>query len=121
MAKSKPIFFLFLLAANLVVVSIFELSLSFEQVFKTHVFLAALLLSTSFIQNRFAQNKKPLLALSLSVNFLRIIGCLVFLFPHIVSHKATSDIYIYNFFLVYFSLLFFDVFLKWKKQTKINV
>ena len=120
MVKSKLGFFLFLLVLNVVLVSIFQITLSLVQVLKTHAFLAALHFLTSLIQSRFAQTKKPLLTLSLSVNFLRIIGCLVYLSPHILSKKVTSDIYIYNFFLVYFSVLFFDVFLKWKKQTKIN-
>ena len=124
MRKSKSIFFLFLLVINLVLAFFLELDLSLAQILKTHSFLGLLFFSTSIIQTRLSQNKKPLPTLSLAINLLRIIGCVVFLLPHIFNHKKNGDLngdtYIYNFFLAYFSLLFFDVFLKWKKTRKIN-
>jgi len=122
MGKSKSIFSLFLLAINLVLASVLDSYLSLAQILKIHTFLFFLFFSTSIIQTRMSQNKKSLPALSLIINFLRIIGCVVFLLPHILNHKNPTEMnpktYIYNFFLVYFFFLFVDVFFKWKKQEK---
>lgn len=120
MTKSRLVFFLFLLATNLVVLFFFEINLTLEEMFKIHLFLFLLFLSTSLFQNRICKSIKFLPFISLGINFLRIIGSVAFLIPNIFNKKYYSIHYIYNFFLIYFLLLFFDIFLKWKKTRKIN-
>ena len=50
-------------------------------------------------------------------NFLRIIACVIFLIPHILKNNIYSNTYIYNFIIVYFIHLYFDIYML-KKTSK---
>ena len=120
MKKSKVFLFVASLVINLGAVYFFKLKITFQQALTIHTFLFTLLFLTDLIQAKFSKQKNISPALSLSVNFLRIISCIIFLFPAILSNDKSENSYIYNFFVVYFFILFSDIFLKRKNNNKIN-
>jgi hypothetical protein len=46
------------------------------------------------------------------------LACIFFLLPTVLNHEKMDNSYIYNFFVVYFFLLFSDFFLKHKNEKK---
>ena len=118
MKKSKVIFYLTLLGINLCAKYFFELQLTFRQVLTIHIFLFLLFFLTDLIQTKFSKHKNPYPLVLLSINFLRILACIFFLLPTVVNHEKMDNSYIYNFFVVYFFLLFSDFFLKHKNEKK---
>ena len=115
MKKNKVGFFLILLAINLVAIYLFELPLTVKKVLTIHGFLFSVFFLTPLIQNKILKRKKPLPLLSLGVNFLRIILCVIFLLPNILNNTSVEKNYIYNFFFVYLFALFFEILLRRKK------
>ena len=115
MEKNKVWFFLILLAINLGAICLFELLLTVKMVLKIHGFLFLVFFLTTLIQNKILKRKKPLPLLSLGVNFLRIILCVIFLLPNILNNTSVEKNYIYNFFFVYLFVLFFEILLRRKK------
>ena len=118
MKKSKVIFFLALLGINLCAVYFFELQLTFRQVLTIHIFLFLLFFLTDLIQTKFSKRKNPYPLLLLSINFLRILACIFFLWGTILNHEKLDNSYIYNFFAIYFVFLFSYIFLKHKNEKK---
>ena len=115
MKKHKVVFFLILLAINLGAIYLFELPLTVKMALTIHGFLFLVFFLTPPIQNKILKRKKPLPLLSLGVNFLRIIFCVIFLLPNILNNKSVEKSYIYNFFFVYLFALFFEILLRRKK------
>ena len=118
MKTNKIIFFIFLLAINLSFVRFFELGLSYTQVLTTHAFLFSVFFFTNALQASFVQKKPQQPIISLSINFFRIILCIIFLFLSFLQSKHAENTYIYNFFFIYFSILFHDIFLRFKNKNK---
>lgn len=118
MKKHKVVFFLILLAINLGAIYLFELPLTVKMALTIHGFLFLVFFLTTLIQNKILKRKKPLPLLSLGVNFLRIILCVIFLLPNILNNKSVEKSYIYNFFFVYLFALFFEILLRRKKIKK---
>ncbi len=118
MKRNKLIFFLFLTALNIFFVRVFELEVSCNQVLTIHTFLFFLFFFTNALQHKLAQKKPQQPIISLSINFFRIILCVIFLFLTFLQTKHTSKSYIYNFFFVYFSIHFYVVFLRLKHKNK---
>jgi hypothetical protein len=121
MKKSKTILLIILLALNLLVVQIFKIKITFQQVLIIQIFLFSLSFLTDIIQLKFSKNKNITPAHFLMINFLRILLCVVFLLPTILKYSKPDNIYIYNFFVVYFIYLFHDIIFKGKKRNKINM
>jgi hypothetical protein len=119
MKKSKTILFIILLVLNLVIVQIFDF-LSFHQVLIIQIFLFSLSFLVDIIQLKFSKNKNITPAHFLSINFLRILLCVVFLLPIILKYSKSDNIYIFNFFIIYFIYLFHDIIYKSQKINKIN-
>ena len=119
MKKSKTILFIILLVLNLVIVQIFDF-LSFHQVLIIQIFLFSLSFLVDIIQLKFSKNKNITPAHFLMINFLRILLCVVFLLPIILKYSKSDNTYIYNFFIIYFVYLFFDIICKSQKINKIN-
>ena len=92
-----------LLAINIGAIYIFQVKELLYFAVISHLFLFALDVFTQMYEKRLNNSKKPLLALS--INFFRIVFCLVFLLPQISSSNTGRKLYIINFFLVYFVLL----------------
>ena len=82
----------------------------------SHLFLFALDVFTQMFEKRLNNSKKPLLALS--INFFRIVFCLVFILPQISSSNTCRKLYIINFFRVYFVLLTINLINKKKHLNK---
>jgi len=120
MKPSKTALFLSSLAINFTARAVLDLTITSLQILTIHIFLFALLFGTDLIQKKLLKKKNASPIILLSINFLRIFLCLVFLFPIMINSKNTPKTYIYNFFFVYFFLLFFDVFWKRKNEIKIN-
>ena len=120
MKKSKIILLIILLAVNLLLVQMFKIKITFQQVLTIQIFLFALSFLAEIIQLKFSKNKNITPAHFLMINFLRILLCVVFLLPTILRYSKSDNIYIYNFFIVYFIYLFHDIIFNSKKLNKIN-
>ena len=120
MKKSKAILLIISLAINLLVVQIFKIKITFQQVLIIQIFLFSLSFLTDIIQLRFSKNKNITPAHFLMINFSRILLCVVFLLPTILKYSKADNSYIYNFFIIYFIYLFHDMIFKGKNRNKIN-
>ena len=121
MKKSKTILLAISLAANLLLVQMFKIKITFQQVLIIQIFLFSLSFLTDIIQLKFSKNKNITPAHFLMINFLRILLCIVFLLPTILEYSKLDNSYIYNFFIVYFIYLFYDIIFNSKKRNKINM
>ena len=120
MRKSKTILLIISLVVNLLLVQIFKITV--QQVLIIHTFLFSLSFLADIIQLKLSKNKNISPAHFLMINFLRILLCVVFLLPTILEYNPKShNIYIYNFFIVYFIYLFYDIIFKGKNVNKINM
>ena len=120
MKKSKTILLVISLAVNVLVVQIFKIKITFQQVLILQIFLFSLSFLAEIIQLKFSKNKNITPAHFLMINFSRILLCVVFLLPTILKYSKSDNIYIYNFFIVYFIYLFHDIIFNSKKLNKIN-
>ena len=120
MKKSKAVLAVVLLGAHLGVVWFLNLKITPQEVLTIHVFLFLLLFLTDLIQTKLSERNNTAPSLLLSINFLRILACVFFLLPAILSYEKPDNSYIYNFFIIYFFILFSDIFLKGKNNNKIN-
>lgn len=121
MKKSNTILFVIVLAVNLVLVWGFKINITFQQVLTIHTFLFTLSLLAQIIQVKFSGNKKITPAHFLIMNFLRIFLCILFLLPTILQYNNSEDVYIYNFFIIYFIYLFYGIIFNPKNYIKINM
>ena len=118
MKKSKVIFSLALLGINLCAVYFYDLKTNFWQVLTIHSFLFLLFFLTDLTQTKLSNHKNSNPLVLLSINFLRILACIFFLLPTVLKHEKMDNSYIYNFFAIYFVILFSDIFLKHKNEKK---
>ena len=120
MKKSKIILLITSLVLNLLLVQIFKIKITFQQVLIIQTFVFSLSFMADIIQLKFSKNKNITPAHFLMINFLRISLCIVFLLPTILKYSSSDNIYIYNFFIAYFIYLFHDIIFKGKNLNKIN-
>ena len=120
MKKSKIILLITSLVLNLLLVQIFKIKITFQQVLIIQTFVFSLSFLADIIQLKFSKNKNSTPAHFLMINFLRILLCVVFLLPTILKYSEPENVYIYNFFIVYFIYLFHDIIFKGKNLNKIN-
>ena len=121
MKKSKAILFVISLAVNLAVIKISKIQITFQEVLTIQMFLFSLSFLSDVIQLKFSKYKNTTPSHFLSINFLRIFLCIIFLLPTILTYSKTDNIYIYNFFIIYFVYLFSDIVFKHKNRNKINI
>ena len=119
--KKKFIFFLILLIVNLLFVQFFKTKITLQEVSIIHSFIFTLSFLTDSIQIKISQYKKITQSHFLIINFTRMFLCIVFLLPIILNYNKSYNIYIYNFFFIYFSYLFSDLIFKHKNPNKINI
>ena len=117
MQKSKFSIAIALVLINLFSLWFFEIKAETHEVLIIHAFLFPLFFLTELVQ-KICIGYKNQPQLILSINFFRIIACVGFLFFNYIADNNHEKIYIYNFILVYFSLLFSDIFLKLKRTRK---
>ena len=103
---------------NLSLIKLNKFPVSTVEIIVINVFLFSLFLFSDVIQKRLIKIKKAASTVLLSINFLRSLMCLFFLFPIILNYQKSDNIYIYNFFLCYFFYLFYDLISQSKKQIK---
>ena len=120
MKKSKTILLIISLVLNLLVVQIFKIKITFQQVLIIQIFLFSLSFLADITQLKFSKNKNITPAHFLIIYFLRILLCVLFLLPTILKYNKSDNIYIYNFFIIYFIYLFYDIIFKGKSLNKIN-
>jgi hypothetical protein len=121
MKKSKIILLIILLAANLFLVQIFKIKITVQKILILQVFLFSLSFLTDIIRLKFSKNKNITPVYFLMINFLRILLCVVFLLPTILQYNNSEDVYIYNFFIIYFVYLFYGIIFNPKNHIKINM
>ena len=118
--KKKFIFFITLLIVNLLFVQFLKTKITPREVLTIHSFIFTLSFLTDRIQIKFSKYKKITQSHFLIINFTRMFLCIVFLLPIILNYNKSYNIYIYNFFFIYFSYLFSDLIFKHKNSNKIN-
>ena len=110
MQKSKTIFFLIVVGINILLAIFFDKGKNYVlEVIIIHIFLFSLSLLSDLIRKSMLSNKKWNPSYFLSIHFLRILLCIVFLLP-IISSSHPDKMYLYNFFAAYFIYLFFDIY-----------
>lgn len=115
--SNAPVF-LILLVINIVGIYFFKIKLTVQDVLIIYCFLFTVFFLTDLIQTLFLIKAKTPIYLLLGVNFFRIFLCVLFLFATILNYEKSDNIYVVNFFLVYFFMLFSDVFSKFKSTLK---
>jgi len=118
MRKNKITVFIVLTILNILLVNMFNLKISLQNIVIIQVFLFSLSFSSQLLQEKLVKKKNTTPAHFLSVNILRIALCIVFLLPVILNFRESEKSYIYNFFIIYFSYLFLENYVKVKKQDK---
>ena len=118
MKKSKAILFIASVVVNLLIVQIFKIKITFQEVLTIQIFLFSLSFLSDSVQLKFSKNKNITPSHFLMINFLRILLCVVFLLPTILKYTKSDNIYIYNFFIVYFIYLFHDIIFKGRTLIK---
>ena len=121
MKKSKAILFVISLLVNLAIIEISKIQITFQEALTIQIFLFSLSFLSDVIQLKFSKYKNTTPSHFLSINFLRIFLCVIFLLPTILTYSKSDNIYIYNFFIVYFIYLFSDIVFKHKNLNKINI
>ena len=121
MKKSKAILFIASVVVNLLIVQIFKIKITFQEVLTIQIFLFSLSFLSDSVQLKFSKNKNITPSHFLMINFLRILLCIMFLLPIILRYDKSDNIYIYNFFIIYFVYLFSDLIFKVKTPNKINM
>ena len=105
-----------LIVINIGAIYVFQIKEQLYFALSSHLFLFALDVFTQMYERRLNNSRKPLL--ELSINFFRIVLCLVFLLPQISSSNTGRKLYIINFFLLYFALLIINLINKKKHLNK---
>tara|TARA_B100001758_G_C18183786_1_gene490861 strand:+ start:276 stop:638 length:363 start_codon:yes stop_codon:yes gene_type:complete len=118
--NNKATLGILLCCINLAIIEAFNIKLFLPQILSTHIFLFSLSVFSGLCERKALRLKKTTPFYLLSVGFLRIIACVVFLMPIILNYEAADKNYIYNFFIFYFIYLFHEVIFKNKNRHKIN-
>ena len=116
MKKSRILLVFLSLAINFSALFFSPVDVIFQDVLIIHVFLFALFFFTDLIQTKISKKTSIAVFTSLSINFLRMLMCIIFLLPSIANFDNTNNGYIYNFFFVYFFMLFSEAYLKSKNK-----
>lgn len=107
--KNRIILFGALLLANYLASSFFSLEISLVKIFFIHLFLFSLSGFSIYIQKIIAKKKNNTPSYFLTINFFRISACVGFLLPTIIKYSRSDNGYIYNFFIIYFIYLIFEM------------
>ena len=107
---------LVLLVVNISALYTFQIKELLCFAISSHLFLFALDVFTQMCEKRLNNIRTPLLVLS--INFFRIVFCIVFLLPQITSSNTDRKLYIINFFLLYFAFLIINLVNKKKHLNK---
>ena len=103
--------------ANLFYIKNFECQLEIKTIMFFNFFLFVLFWLSSFLQKKI-KNQKSKIQYFWFLNLARIIICLIIIYPFLKTPIKTSNLYIYNFFLIYFFQLFLTLFIQKKLINK---
>ena len=115
MIKNRFFIFISCFLINYIVVKIFNLNIQFINITTIQIFLFTLYLLGDLFYRKISNKKNITPFHFLAINFSRILLCILFLLPIILSYSKPDNIYIYNFFIIYFTYLFSDIVLTIKK------
>ena len=107
----KGLFPIIILIINLGFLSLVSIEITFFDTLHIHAFLFSLSLLSNITYQYLIKKKQKSTSVFLSINIIRIALTIIFLLPVIIQFDKSYTIYIYNFFCVYFSYLFFDLYL----------
>ena len=115
MKKINPLFVVALLILNLSAQMVLKIDISSYQIIIIYIFLFSLIVLTELIRDKILKEKKGKVFMLLSINLLRSLISVVFLFPYLLTKKEVDTVYIYNFIICYLILLFHSSFINRKK------
>jgi hypothetical protein len=121
MIKNKLFIFILSFVLNYFIVWVVNLNIQILDIFTIQIFLFTLSLLGDLLHQKFSNKKDITPSHFLSINFSRIFLCVLFLVPTILRYSKPDNIYIYNFFIVYFIYLFSDIIFKQRNTNKINI
>ena len=104
-------YFILLFFSNILAFSFLILDYNLTTIFLTNLFLFVLFYLTDLFQD-FLTTKGKINVLN--INTLRLILCAVVA----IVFFSEKNLYLYNFFLIYFAHLFFSIFLNVRKNKK---
>ena len=99
MKKSKVVLFIILVTTNLLL-----LPNQIQEVLSIQIFLFTVVVLGDLFHKKISNNKHITPSYFLVINFLRIFICVLFLLPKILNYSKNENTYIYNFFIISFSL-----------------
>ena len=114
---NNVVLFVCFLFLNQGIVVIYNLPLFFKNIIVIHVFLFAIHYLSGKIRTINTTKNKTSIVQFLAINIIRILACFTFLYPRIFNTNEPEYIYIYNFLIIYFVYLFFEIFLEHKKKN----
>tara|TARA_B100001142_G_C13946117_1_gene505153 strand:- start:159 stop:518 length:360 start_codon:yes stop_codon:yes gene_type:complete len=115
MKKTNPLFVAALLVLNLSAQRFLQVSISAYQILIIYMFLFSLIVLTELIRDKILKTTTGKVFTLLGINLLRILFSIVFLFPCFPAKKEVDKVYIYNFIICYFILLFYSSFINRKQ------
>jgi len=107
--KNRAILFISLLLSNYLSNTFFNLEISLGKILCVHIFLFSLSSFSIYLQKIIAKKENNTPSRFLTINFFRISACVLFLLPTIIKYSNSDNSYIYNFFIIYFIYLLFEM------------
>ena len=111
MIKKNRKYIFAIILTNLVCGWFFVMRTNHQQVITIYIFLFLLFFLSNIIKRILAKKKISHPLLLLSINFLRIFACVLFLLPIFSNLEPPNKPYVYSFFIAYFSGIFMEIFL----------
>ena len=116
--KYIPTFCLLILVVNVFFTQIKKTNLTFFEAVEINVFLFILFFFVNIVRVRITKKKKRAPAAFLSLNFFRIIFCVLFFIIKIRLGKQVGSIYVLNFFIIYFVYILSEIYVVYKKSKQ---
>ena len=111
MNRGRIYLFLICTALNVFIQTFFLIEISTLNIVLIQSYILSIYIITELITRKKFVKTKPVPFYFLMFNFLRIGMSVVFLIPHILKNNDYSNIYIYNYIIVYFVHLYFDIYI----------
>ena len=118
--KNNILFAGIILAGNFFLVGMSNIQIGLYSIFLINIFLFSISFLGSLFQQKIAQKNKTTPSYFLAINFIRIFVCVLFLLPIIIDYEKSDTLFIYNFFIIYFSYLIIDLMNMKSKGVKFN-
>ena len=110
MNRGRIYLFLICTALNVFVQTLGLIEISILNIVSIQSFILSIYIITEAFTRKASLKYGVLPFYFLTFNFLRITASVVFLMPYILKNHDYSNTYIYNFIIVYFIHLYFDIY-----------